>query len=48
MHKWASIYGMIFAMFISQNMAREPTVYIFLEKNILENTYKRQKRFIFV
>ena len=49
MHNWASIYGMIFAMFISQNMARERQQNIFFLKKIYrKNTYKRQKRVIFV
>ena len=34
MHNWASIYGMIFAMFISQNMARESRQNIFFLKKI--------------
>ena len=45
----ASIYEMIFTLLISQNMARERQQNIFFLKKIYrKNTYKRQKRVIFV
>lgn len=48
-HDCASIYEMIFTLLISQNMARERRQNIFFLKKIYrKNTYKRQKRVIFV
>lgn len=48
-HDCASMYEMIFTLFITQNVARASQQNIFFLKKIYrKNTYKRQKRVIFV